>query len=214
MLGVTLLFWLAARLGFVFNDNGYLTPVWPPAAVACVAGILYGPRCLHRRGRLHRLRLRRRQLARLDARPLGLRRAAGHAGLGARWCAGRRGAPASPAASTPCAPCMVMMAPRRAVRLRQRRRRHAGLLRPGRHQALHRLRLVRLLDAVDDRRRLRLPDLHAGAAVVGALDRRALPPGARRVPPAGLRRAPARAARAAPGRRARAGASRLAPAAA
>jgi PAS domain S-box-containing protein len=46
MLGVTLLFWLAARLGFVFNDNGYLTPVWPPAAVACVAGILYGPRCL------------------------------------------------------------------------------------------------------------------------------------------------------------------------
>jgi PAS domain S-box-containing protein len=46
MFGVTLLFWLAARLGFVFNDNGYLTPVWPPAAVACVAGILYGPRCL------------------------------------------------------------------------------------------------------------------------------------------------------------------------
>jgi len=46
MLGVTLLFWLAARLGFVFNDNGYLTPVWPPAAVACVAGILYGPRSL------------------------------------------------------------------------------------------------------------------------------------------------------------------------
>jgi PAS domain S-box-containing protein len=46
MLGITLLFWLAARLGFVFNDNGYLTPVWPPAAVACVAGILYGPRSL------------------------------------------------------------------------------------------------------------------------------------------------------------------------
>ncbi|MFL6696048.1 MAG: ATP-binding protein [Vitreoscilla sp.] len=46
MLGVTLLFWLAARLGFVFNDSGYLTPVWPPAAVACVAGILYGPRSL------------------------------------------------------------------------------------------------------------------------------------------------------------------------
>jgi len=46
MFSVTLLFWLAARLGFVFNDNGYLTPVWPPAAVACVAGILYGPRCL------------------------------------------------------------------------------------------------------------------------------------------------------------------------
>ncbi|MEP6503672.1 MAG: histidine kinase dimerization/phospho-acceptor domain-containing protein, partial [Betaproteobacteria bacterium] len=46
LLSVTLLFWLAARLGLVFNDNGYLTPVWPPAAVACVAGILYGPRCL------------------------------------------------------------------------------------------------------------------------------------------------------------------------
>jgi PAS domain S-box-containing protein len=46
LLAVTLLFWLAARLGLVFNDNGYLTPVWPPAAVACVAGILYGPRCL------------------------------------------------------------------------------------------------------------------------------------------------------------------------
>ena len=46
MLGVTLLFWLAARLGFIFNDAGYLTPVWPPAAVACVAGILYGPRSL------------------------------------------------------------------------------------------------------------------------------------------------------------------------
>ena len=42
MLGITLLFWLAAQLGLVFNDNGYLTPVWPPAAVACVAGILYG----------------------------------------------------------------------------------------------------------------------------------------------------------------------------
>ncbi|MEO5685933.1 MAG: ATP-binding protein [Burkholderiaceae bacterium] len=46
MLGVTLLFWLSAQLGLVFNDNGYLTPVWPPAAVACVAGILYGWRCL------------------------------------------------------------------------------------------------------------------------------------------------------------------------
>ena len=46
MLGVTLLYWLAAQLGFVFNDGGYLTPVWPPAALACVAGILYGPRCL------------------------------------------------------------------------------------------------------------------------------------------------------------------------
>jgi PAS domain S-box-containing protein len=43
---VTLLFWAAARLGLVFNHNGYLTPVWPPAAVACVAAILYGPRCL------------------------------------------------------------------------------------------------------------------------------------------------------------------------
>ena len=46
LFGVTLLFWAAARLGLVFNDNGYLTPVWPPAAVACVAGILYGPRAL------------------------------------------------------------------------------------------------------------------------------------------------------------------------
>src|ERR1700740_533571 len=36
LFGVTLLFWLAARLGLVFNDEGYLTPVWPPAAVACV----------------------------------------------------------------------------------------------------------------------------------------------------------------------------------
>ena len=46
LLGVTLLFWLAAKLGLVFNDNGYLTPVWPPAAVACVAAILYGPASL------------------------------------------------------------------------------------------------------------------------------------------------------------------------
>jgi len=46
LFGVTLLFWLAARLGLVFNDDGYLTPVWPPAAVACVAGILYGPASL------------------------------------------------------------------------------------------------------------------------------------------------------------------------
>jgi PAS domain S-box-containing protein len=46
MLAVTLLFWLAAQLGLVFDGNGYLTPVWPPAAVACVAGILYGWRCL------------------------------------------------------------------------------------------------------------------------------------------------------------------------
>ncbi len=46
MLVVTLLFWLAARLGFVFDDSAYLTPVWPPAAVACVAAILYGPRSL------------------------------------------------------------------------------------------------------------------------------------------------------------------------
>ncbi len=45
-LGVTLLFWAAARLGLVFDGHGYLTPVWPPAAVACVAGILFGPRCL------------------------------------------------------------------------------------------------------------------------------------------------------------------------
>ncbi len=46
LLGVTLLFWLAAKLGLLFNDNGYLTPVWPPAAVACVAAILYGPASL------------------------------------------------------------------------------------------------------------------------------------------------------------------------
>ncbi len=46
MLGVTLLYWLAAWLGDVFSDHGYLTPVWPAAAVGCVAGILYGPRSL------------------------------------------------------------------------------------------------------------------------------------------------------------------------
>ena len=46
MLGVTLLYWLAAWLGDVFSDHGYLTPVWPAAAVGCVAGILYGPVCL------------------------------------------------------------------------------------------------------------------------------------------------------------------------
>ncbi len=43
MVSVTLLYWLAAKVGLVFNDDGYLTPVWPPAAVACVAAILYGP---------------------------------------------------------------------------------------------------------------------------------------------------------------------------
>ena len=46
ILAVTVLFWLAARLGFVFSDNGYLTPVWPPAAVAGGAALLYGPRAL------------------------------------------------------------------------------------------------------------------------------------------------------------------------
>ncbi len=46
MLGVTLLYWLAAWLGDIFSDHGYLTPVWPAAAVGCVAGILYGPVCL------------------------------------------------------------------------------------------------------------------------------------------------------------------------
>ena len=45
-LGVMLLYWLAAWLGDVFSDHGYLTPVWPAAAVACVAGILYGPASL------------------------------------------------------------------------------------------------------------------------------------------------------------------------
>jgi PAS domain S-box-containing protein len=44
--GVTLLFWLGARIGLAFNDHDYLTPVWPPAAVACVAGILWGPASL------------------------------------------------------------------------------------------------------------------------------------------------------------------------
>ncbi len=46
MVGVTVLFWLAAQLGFVFATHGYLTPVWPPAAVACVAAVMYGPSSL------------------------------------------------------------------------------------------------------------------------------------------------------------------------
>ena len=46
MLGVTLLYWAGAWLGFIFDDSRHLTPVWPSAALACVAGILYGPRCL------------------------------------------------------------------------------------------------------------------------------------------------------------------------
>jgi len=37
------LFWLAAKLGFVFSDHGYLTPVWPPAAVALAAAVRFGP---------------------------------------------------------------------------------------------------------------------------------------------------------------------------
>ena len=40
---VTGLFWLAAKLGFVFSDHGYLTPVWPPAAVALAAAVRFGP---------------------------------------------------------------------------------------------------------------------------------------------------------------------------
>jgi PAS domain S-box-containing protein len=43
---VTALFWLAAQLGFVFSNYGYLTPVWPPAAVACGAALLFGVRVL------------------------------------------------------------------------------------------------------------------------------------------------------------------------
>ncbi|WP_269533877.1 response regulator [Chitinimonas sp. BJYL2] len=43
---VTLLYWLAAQLGLAFARNGYLTPVWPPAAVACAALLIYGPRAL------------------------------------------------------------------------------------------------------------------------------------------------------------------------
>jgi hypothetical protein len=39
---IAALFWLAAQLGFVFSDAGYLTPVWPPAAVACAAALLFG----------------------------------------------------------------------------------------------------------------------------------------------------------------------------
>ena len=46
ILCVTALFWLAAQLGFVFANHGYLTPVWPPAAVALAANLLYGPRSL------------------------------------------------------------------------------------------------------------------------------------------------------------------------
>ncbi len=43
---VTGLFWLAAKLGFVFAGSTYLTPVWPPAAVACAAALRFGPRSL------------------------------------------------------------------------------------------------------------------------------------------------------------------------
>jgi PAS domain S-box-containing protein len=46
LLGVTLTYWLASQVGFLFADHGYLTPVWPPAAVACVAAVLYGPSSL------------------------------------------------------------------------------------------------------------------------------------------------------------------------
>ncbi|MBV8657841.1 MAG: PAS domain S-box protein, partial [Burkholderiales bacterium] len=44
--GITVLFWLSAQLGFVFANHGYLTPVWPPAAVAFAANLLYGPKSL------------------------------------------------------------------------------------------------------------------------------------------------------------------------
>jgi len=46
MLVVTVLFWLASKLGFVFSNHGHLTPVWPPAAVACAAALLFGRRAL------------------------------------------------------------------------------------------------------------------------------------------------------------------------
>lgn len=46
MLLVTGLFWLAAQLGFVFARSGQLTPVWPPAAVACATALLFGRRAL------------------------------------------------------------------------------------------------------------------------------------------------------------------------
>ncbi|WP_374357504.1 response regulator, partial [Chitinimonas sp.] len=46
MVIITVLFILAAKLGEVFSLHGYLTPVWPPAAVACAAALLYGPRSL------------------------------------------------------------------------------------------------------------------------------------------------------------------------
>ncbi|WP_374536682.1 response regulator [Chitinimonas taiwanensis] len=43
---ITAVYWLAAQLGFAFLGQGYLTPVWPPAAVACAAALLYGPQSL------------------------------------------------------------------------------------------------------------------------------------------------------------------------
>ncbi|MGQ5523210.1 response regulator [Chitinimonas sp. PSY-7] len=43
---IVALYWLAAQLGFAFIDPRYLTPVWPPAAVATGAALLYGPRSL------------------------------------------------------------------------------------------------------------------------------------------------------------------------
>jgi hypothetical protein len=43
---LTALFALAAKLGEIFTSNGNLTPVWPPAAVACAAALIYGPRSL------------------------------------------------------------------------------------------------------------------------------------------------------------------------
>jgi PAS domain S-box-containing protein len=41
--GVTLVFWLGSRIGLAFTEQDYLTPVWPPAALAVVSGILWGP---------------------------------------------------------------------------------------------------------------------------------------------------------------------------
>ncbi|MEH6461297.1 response regulator [Chitinimonas sp. JJ19] len=45
---IVVIFALAAQLGSVFMSAGsaFLTPVWPPAAVACAVALLYGPRYL------------------------------------------------------------------------------------------------------------------------------------------------------------------------
>ena len=37
------LYWLGAQLGFVFSNQGIMTPVWPAAAVALAGAVLFGP---------------------------------------------------------------------------------------------------------------------------------------------------------------------------